>query len=429
MIKLSNKILYISYLFNIVLYRIMLDITYGLILTKYFAHGIESYSLSYTLSSWILSWIIVAIFIFPIIQICINNKRPTNIIMTVFSFVLLIPFTTMIFFNNFSLFFIILNTIFWLLLFLSHILLGVIGIITIKIPTKLNKLIFPVIAFILIMTVIYISGTNTQFRIITNLYDVYKIRFEELEISKIQTYILGFSKIILPLLLALSFNKKKYLFSLIICITLFLRFGIDGVKAIFFITFIEVICCLFYKENYYKFIPFCFSTLVLFSLLEYIIFKSYYIVDFLIRRLMFLTNKINYFYYNYFSQHEPDFYRQSFLRYFGFSSPYKIKISNLIGQEYFNDFSYSANSGLVSEALANWGYIGIFILPIILALLFKIFDICCYKIQTKIYIALMIYISYILFTAFIPTALLTHGLIVLCMFFILIPKSGGIVKY
>ena len=149
----------------------------------------RSYSLSYTLSSWILSWIIVAIFIFPIIQICINNKRPTNIIMTVFSFVLLIPFTTMIFFNNFSLFFIILNTIFWLLLFLSHILLGVIGIITIKIPTKLNKLIFPVIAFILIMTVIYISGTNTQFRIITNLYDVYKIRFEELEISKIQTYI------------------------------------------------------------------------------------------------------------------------------------------------------------------------------------------------------------------------------------------------
>lgn len=65
---------------------------------------------------------------------------------------------------------------------------------------------------------------------------------------------------------------------------------------------------------------------------------------------------------------EPDLYRNSILRRFGFESPYADTSVDIAVGEYFNPNveGIRANNGLISEAFANFGMVGCVILPIIL---------------------------------------------------------------
>lgn len=123
---------------------------------------------------------------------------------------------------------------------------------------------------------------------------------------------------------------------------------------------------------------------------------------------------IQYCFFDFFTSHTPDFFRQSFLRFFGFTSPYP-NLAYMIGNIYLKQSNLSANNGLISDAVANMGYLGIFIMPICLGFVLKLLDNASEKLDVRLYIALALYTSIMLTNSFLFTVLLTHGLLVVIL--------------
>lgn len=93
-----------------------------------------------------------------------------------------------------------------------------------------------------------------------------------------------------------------------------------------------------------------------------------YAITPLFLRVFYIPSGQDYEYYTFFNMFEPDLYRNSILRRFGFESPYADTSVDIAVGEYFNPNveGIRANNGLISEAFANFGMVGCVILPIIL---------------------------------------------------------------
>lgn len=137
---------------------------------------------------------------------------------------------------------------------------------------------------------------------------------------------------------------------------------------------------------------------------------------------MFVPNLLNYNYYDFFSSNSPDYFQQSFLRYFGFDSAYS-GIGHLIAVVYYNSPEASANNGLLSDAYANMGFVGIFIMPFVLVLMLKILDACAEGLDIRVVVVSGIMIAFTFVSSFFFTIMLTHGLMALCVILYLLPRQ------
>lgn len=407
----------------IVIYRILLDIIYVDIIVPIF--GYSGYTIRPNLAIYIISWFILLLFAPSIIRNNNNQKYPSCLVILIISLVTFIPFTTLIGYGLFSIEYIVCNIIYWIFLFVFHRLFLNIQIIRLKALNRsfANSLII-IIGIALSAVSLFISWKYTGFRFNFNLFNVYELRRETISFNLplIIEYIFSASKAISPLLLVYSFNKKKYFISSIILLIQFLSFGINGMKSVFFITLLVVLVFLFYKDKYmYKTIYFT-AILAFSGLLEFYICKTFFIVNLLIRRMMFLTNLLNYYYFDFFTNNTPDYFRQSILRYIGIKSPYP-EIRHMIGRIYFSKPEMGANSGLISDAITNFGIIGLILMPFIVIIGLRIFDNCVEGLDKRFYLALCVLVAYYFISSFFLTIYITHGFLALCIVFYILPRD------
>ena len=131
-------------------------------------------------------------------------------------------------------------------------------------------------------------------------------------------------------------------------------------------------------------------------------------------------------YYDFFSIHEKDIFRQSFLRHFGFVSPYDVPIPKIIGANYMNNPETNVNNGLFSDAYYNLGFIGVFIFPIVIMFFIKTLDLGTRGVATRLLILPIIVSASILSGASFMSGLLTNGLLLLLFILFVLPKTSKI---
>ena len=407
-------------IFGIILIRMTLDFIYVNYISLYFRY----YGFLYepNLGKYILSWILLIIFIPYIINL---NRKITfsSLILTLLVYLSFLPFTTMIAFYPFSMFFIFQNYIYWLILFLIFKYMPKIKFPRLKQNKISDKIIYSIL-IVFMITVLFISCKFTGFRLTLDIFSVYELReaASNFKIPIIISYIFAASKVINPILMVYYFSKKKNKIAFLILVIQLLSFSIDGSKSVLVGTFIAALLYWLYKDKYILRIPWLFSFFGLISISETIISKNMFIINFIIRRVFFLPNLLHFYYYDFFTKNTPDYFRQSFLRYFNFRSPYPI-IDNMIGDIYFNKPEMGANNGLISDAFTNFGLIGIIIMPLFVILVLKILDACSEGLNNRIIIASAIIITFIFISSFFFTILLTHGLIALCIILYLLPRE------
>ena len=159
------------------------------------------------------------------------------------------------------------------------------------------------------------------------------------------------------------------------------------------------------------------------SFLEWKICQSFTICTLLIRRALFLPAYLNYHYYDYFSTHEQDVFRQSFLRHLGIQSPYDIPIPRLIGEVYYNSSDTNANNGLFSDAYLNMGTVGVLLFPFLLIMVINIIDSVAKGIDDKLLILPIVVIVVVFSAGTLMSGLLTGGVGVLTLILFLFPKN------
>ena len=401
----------------IIIYRLLLDYVYYNIIVPFY--GYTGFGYNDNIEYQLFSWILLFALLIPTLFI---QKREMNsfgnIILETVIIIYLVPFTTLVYAGIINDICIVLEILMFSLIFIFD------GLTynknsrskTIIIKGIDSNIIAYVIGFVFSAVVLYISYAYTGFRLNFDFDLVYDLRAEAstYNLPIILSYMYSMSNIVCCILLAFSIKQRKILLSSFFLIVQLLSFGIAGLKSYLVLTFAMIALGIFYNKKFYKLwtitLLFIMNMITIFGLISFYINNKIDVISLFIRRTCLLPCLITNAYVDFFSYNTPDYFRSSFLRHVGFQSPYG-DISRLIGEMYFY-IGNSANNGLLSDAIANLGYLGVVVFPCILIMLFRLFDYCTNFDNEYIVFVLALFSANSIINSFIFTILLTHGLII-----------------
>ena len=406
---------------GIIIYRLLLDINYMLIISPNYdyAYFINEFSLGRCVISYLLLFISI-----PFILKFYEDRHVffSNVFVLLY-LISFVPNLSFMVFKQAEGEFYLLYFIYWLILFIAAYKIKFFKIDCIKIRQQ-NVLLYLYLS-ILMFAVIYISGRYTGFRIHFNITDVYTLRMEarEFEYPGIFGYLLPIAGTVLPILFVYFLNQKKNLLSFIIVIVILLNFSIAGLKGILFSLLIAVFFYFFYTQKIIKLYVWMLSGVSLLAFTEYYLNDTFLLSSLFIRRLLYVPAVLNQQYYEFFSTHDIDFFRQSFLRHFGFVSPYTDPISRVIGANYYSELT-AANNGLFSDAIMNMGTGGVLVFPVLLIVILKFTDSLSQGIENRFLIMPALMLTVAVFASPLMSALLTNGILFVMLLFYTFPRTS-----
>lgn len=280
---------------------------------------------------------------------------------------------------------------------------------------------------------VFVWSVYSRFHIQLDILDVYEQRrlAARFGMPLPLAYLFGGAQICVPFLAIWALTQKRKLIFLINVAAQLIAFFSTGSKLAFFALLVGIVAyyALTIKKTYY------YTTIVLvgasllnvFSIIESVFRNTYFLSDSLIRRIMFLPGLINIYYYDFFISHEYDYFRSTILRFLTSEDLYIDKIQKVIGGIYFNRPNMYTNNGLFSDAYMNLGILGMFIMPLLLVLLLRFFDICIGYSDVPMMLASAVYLIINLLSSSFFTNLFSHGFIMLALLFCFLRKEDSII--
>lgn len=357
------------------------------------------------------------------------KKFKTNIsskVIVLMYLIVYVPFTSLIRFGHFPERFVFLNVIYWINIFFFNFLFNGGGRKHVAWKIKKNdmhlKIFFGLAIIFAWFVLIAVSGKYAHFHMNFSLGNVYELRAQAKADSMpgIMRYLFGWARAALLVAIAYYASCKRYINVAVAFLALFLSFGYDGSKVILFSGVVIVLINTVPGKNLLqdsKIIVLGVALAVLLGNVGYLISGNYSLASYITRRTLYTPAHLNWAYYDYFLTRMPDYFRGSFLRHFGFSTPYP-NLSLLIGAEYANNSS--ANNGLFGDAYANLGAVGVVIMPILLIAFLGILDRCTSELNGLFCLSIALYIALELADSSFFASLLSHGLLIIVLLLTLI---------
>lgn len=409
----KQNITIVVYIAISMLYRLLLD--YNYIKIVYPVNSYDNFSLNP--SDLFLSWTLFGVFILLSLSYIKTSHSFISILVIFILFFKVIPFTSYIYCCNISF-----DVILYETLYFCMILICFKYIPAFILPTpKYSPIVINTIAIVLITVILLISSVYARFRLHLNLMDVYDLREEArgYDIPIILQYLHNAASKILPILLIYYLEQKKRIMIIAIIIAILLSFGVNGLKS----TFLNLIICLllYYFRNapILKRIPLIFTMVIALGTMEFWVFKTFWVDQLFVRRLLFMPTLIDTYYFDYIKEHGPLYFN---------SMVNDTDVSFIIGRAW-RSAACRANNGLFSDAFSNLGLAGIFIYPIFYALFFKSFGRIIDQKDFIIRFFAAFIIAYIMLSSFFTVTLLSHGIFLMCLAIMYMPNKNHINEF
>ncbi|WP_342600225.1 hypothetical protein MHB48_03770 [Psychrobacillus sp. FSL H8-0483] len=417
----KNKKIYqpslILTIIGIFFYRISLDWIYVYQVNPVWAYS--GFTINFDFIRYFLTWLVL-IALIPFISKNYKSNKPSSAIITIFYLIAFIPASVLMAFKPMDNEFIILFLLYWVILSIYH---RIIPYFNLRKPiAKESHFVTNSVLIIFSLVVIYISYKYTNFRINLNIFNVYELREEakEFDMFIILKYLYSASRVVLPTLIVYFLVNSKKPIAFWLALIQLLIFSVDGSKSVLFSLILAFSGYFIYRSNRISWFVWLLLFINVLAILEERILETTYIMTIFIRRLMFLPQLLNYFYFDFFSKNEFDYFRQSIIGNLGIDSPYIVRIPIIIGENYYGS---SANNGLFSDAFYNIGIIGILIMPFLIILALRLLDACTMGLDSRILIASIITTSLNLISSSFFTVLLSHGFLALCLILYYLPRK------
>ena len=250
--------------------------------------------------------------------------------------------------------------------------------------------------------------------------DIYEVRRHvALLTNPLMGYLFGnLVKVIFPIGMIMALSKRKYLIFLLFFILQFYLFLVGAHKSVFLSLFLIL---LFFINSYRKQVRIILFSLVILLIFSYLLFivKGTILPESILYRRGFLTPAmLNMCYFDFFAG-KHTYLAYSFLRHW-VEYPFNLNPPQLIGNVCFGNPLMSANNGFLSDGFANWGYAGVILYAIIVAIYLKIVEVV--KLSWK-YSGVLIIVIYTLLSSSLTTAMLTHGLLLLLLLLLFVIRK------
>ena len=228
-----------------------------------------------------------------------------------------------------------------------------------------------------------------------------------------------------PLFFAIFLKKKKWLAVAGTVVLELVLFSVTGVRIFLFaLPFVYFIGKLVKTKNPLAYAAAGLSIILLAGMFFSLVFGSLLIDKLFSYRTIFEPALISFFYYHFFSINGLTYLSQHSLLNELIHYPYDLSPPSLIGLHYYGTSDAHANNGLFSDAYMNFGFLGFFIWPFLLALFLKLADVCS-RDRDKGLVLAVLGISVIIFTNVeLLTSLFTNGLLLGVGMVYLLPKQS-----
>lgn len=235
-----------------------------------------------------------------------------------------------------------------------------------------------------------------------------------LNLPSLISYLLG-SACISNIMLVFSFiERRKFIGCICVLFLQWMLFSIDGSKSYFFSM---AFCIIFYFLADYlsqrKVIVGSLFIIIL-AIVANICSNTLVGIGYL-RRFLMTPNLLSYDYYTFFDIHVPI--------YFGLNGEYNGRLAFIIGEVFFNHPTECANNGLLGDAVANFGLVGILAWPITFIVFLLFFDRASFGLNRRMLLGLAFGVMVTLQNTFLATSILSHGILVLMMMMVTFPRK------
>lgn len=401
-----------------IFYRLALDLIYVTVLSP--IYGYIGFTTTILPLRYLTSLLATAAFA-PLVVALLNDFSPSSILLSFINYLYFIPLTSYYGCRGTETSFFFVSLLYWGLLMLLQ--TRIPKLLLKPISSKHATLSMAALTIFAILFVFAISGIYTGFRLTLDFINVYEIRAEAAtyEMSVIASYVLGTMPIILAVLLVYWLRSRKMVVAILLIVTYLFLFSIDASKSIFFFLFLIVAAFVFYRDWMLRWLP---GLLVLVSGVPFLerALGGSWILSLFFRRMMYVPVQISEHYALFFSQNPLNLFQDGIMGKLSFDSIYPVDISDVIGA-FMGDFS-SANNGLVGDLYANIPVaLGLFLMPLILIVCFRVFDLLAERIPRKFLLPFCVFYANGFINSSWSTVLLSHGFLAACLLLYFFPKE------
>lgn len=230
------------------------------------------------------------------------------------------------------------------------------------------------------------------------------------------------AKIVNPVFFALFIVKRNWFPVALIVVLQVLLFSVTGHKLyLFALPFVLALMWIVTRRNPLTYVVLGLSGIVLLSMLSYWLIDDLWLSSLFTRRTLIVPAQLSFLYYDFFSQNELVRLSASRLGFF-LDYPYNLAPGYLIGKVYFGNPAMNAGTGLVGDAYMNFGFIGLALWGILLAIILKLVDICSEGVDLRMGVAAIAIPALSLTNGALTTVLLTGGLFLALILLYLLPR-------
>ena len=265
---------------------------------------------------------------------------------------------------------------------------------------------------------------------IPSLIEVYEVRglYKE-TVSRFFGYIVGWQGNVLNVFLFMAgiLRRSVPLVTGALLFQLYL-YSITGFKSLFF-SFLFILWFGIGLKFFSRYLAQYLVGTVSFSLVASILGATYarewvLLPAIFLDRLYFVPARLFYYYYDFFSRHYVDWFAQHLPLNLFLSSNYRSPIPYVIGDYYFGGAVTSANANLFAAGYANLGTIGYLLVTFILVVVLRGLDHLSIGKNRYLVLSLVAMPMFSLTNGSLLTTLLTHGFLVGMMIVFLLPQDS-----
>ena len=368
-------------------------------------------------SGWLIT-IIMAL----VISEYYKGNTASSVMMVVFNMFYFIPMTTYCAYGGGSSSFLFWGIVYWALLSVLQLKLPVIawGRSGQSEMSGTKVLLLSAIAGI---PIVYVWVRYAKCRVLLRLGEIYQVRAEAAGygLSTPLRYLLNMMPIVLALLIVLALSRRQYAALAILLALVFINFSIAGHKTVIFFPFILIGGYIFYRREMISIILPGGVFLELAAIAEQLFGKGL-IINLLFRRMGFVLAQLSDFYYKFFTGSSIDLFRQGIIGKLGFDTIYSQSIANVIGNN-FETQVVNCNNGIMADAWANLGLIGIFVMPVVLVYCMRFLDFASHNVDARLIIGMVVYYSFAFANSQWSIVLITHGFALMCIILMFFPRE------
>lgn len=284
---------------------------------------------------------------------------------------------------------------------------------------------------LLLISLIVISSLYLLFGLSSANFDLSQVYFyREMydDINPFWGYLISFtSKVFLPFVLLISIIRKNFILAILCLLFSIILFGLSSHKSVVAAPFIIIIFFWFLSShNPIKLLIYFVLTLFLSAIGLFLYTDNFFSLiysSFAVRRIFFEPALLNFFYHDFFKANEFIYWSNSKISFDLLDYPYDLSPAYLIGKNYMGSSLAGANTGWIGSGFMNFGYQGMLIYAVIVALILCSLNGFSRSMDKRFVTALsLLPLMQMMTSSDLPVSLLNHGLI---MVFVLLTITSA----